>query len=143
VSLLPDYRGALVCATSRPVLAGTDLSRLAGFRTPGSESSAMQELPPLAPQHLTPMAFTIEEASQVSRIGRNNLYLAVQTGALRARKLGKKTLILRDDLRAWLESLPPASSGGASEAENSPEKLGPRPRRPPPLRPSARLIAGE
>jgi excisionase family DNA binding protein len=82
----------------------------------------MQELPPLAPQHLTPLAFTVEEASQVSRIGRNQLYLSVQTGALRARKLGKKTLILRDDLRAWLESLPPASSGGASEAEKFPEK---------------------
>jgi excisionase family DNA binding protein len=74
----------------------------------------VQELPPLAPQHLAPMAFTIEEAGLVSRIGRNSLYLAVQTGALRARKLGKKTLILRDDLRAWLESLPPASSGGGT-----------------------------
>jgi excisionase family DNA binding protein len=68
------------------------------------------------------MAFTVDEASMVSRIGRNNLYLAVQTGALRARKLGKKTLILRDDLRAWLESLPPAPSGGASEAEKIPER---------------------
>ncbi|MCK1507552.1 helix-turn-helix domain-containing protein [Bradyrhizobium sp. 18] len=82
----------------------------------------MQELPPLAPQHLTPLAFTVEEAGQVSRIGRNQLYLAVQTGALRARKLGKKTLILRDDLRAWLESLPFASSRSASEAESLPGK---------------------
>lgn len=81
----------------------------------------MQELPPLAPQHLVPLALTVEEAGQVSRIGRNQLYLAVQTGALRARKLGKKTLILRDDLRAWLESLPFASSRSASEAKIPPE----------------------
>jgi excisionase family DNA binding protein len=80
----------------------------------------MRELPALAPQHLTPLALTVDEASQVSRIGRNQLYLAVQTGALRARKLGKKTLILRDDLRAWLESLPFASSCGASEPEKAP-----------------------
>ena len=32
----------------------------------------MQELPPLAPQHLTPLAFTVEEASQVSRVGATN-----------------------------------------------------------------------
>jgi excisionase family DNA binding protein len=82
----------------------------------------MQELPPLAPQHLTPMAFTVDEAVVVSRIGRNSLYLAVETGALRARKLGRKTLILKDDLRAWLESLPSASSGGANEAEKLPGK---------------------
>jgi excisionase family DNA binding protein len=69
----------------------------------------MQELPPLAPQYLTPMAFTIEEAGVVSRVGRNSLYSAVETGALRARKIGRKTLILRDDLRAWLEALPTAA----------------------------------
>jgi excisionase family DNA binding protein len=87
------------------------------------------------------MAFTIEEAGQVSRIGRNSLYLAVQTGALRARKLGKKTLILRDDLRAWLESLPPASSGGASEAENPPGKT--RAPAKTAAAPSRRLLAAE
>lgn len=77
----------------------------------------MQEPPPLAPQHLAPMAFTIEEAIQVSRVGRNYLYLAIQTGALPARKLGRKNLILRDDLHAWLKNLPPASSGDASTAK--------------------------
>jgi excisionase family DNA binding protein len=92
----------------------------------------MQELPPLAPQHLAPLAYTVDEASQVSRIGRNNLYLAVQTGALRARKLGKKTLILREDLLAWLENLPLASSGDDSEAE-----------KPPAPSPKRRLIAAE
>jgi excisionase family DNA binding protein len=57
------------------------------------------------PQH-APMAFTIPEACKISKVGRSKLYIAIQTGALRARKLGKKTLILPDDLRAWLESLP-------------------------------------
>jgi excisionase family DNA binding protein len=57
------------------------------------------------PQY-APMAFTIPEACKISKVGRSKLYIAIQTGALRARKLGKKTLILPDDLRAWLESLP-------------------------------------
>ena len=82
----------------------------------------MQELPPLAPQHLVPLAFTADEATLVSRIGRNSIYLAVETGAVRARKLGRKTLILRDDLLAWLQSLPSASSSGGSEAEKLPGK---------------------
>ena len=66
----------------------------------------MQELPPLAPQHLTPLAYTIPEACKIAKVGRSTLYVAVQTGALRARKLGKKTLILPQDLQRWLEDLP-------------------------------------
>jgi excisionase family DNA binding protein len=57
-------------------------------------------------QPIEPLAFSIEQACAAAGVGRSKLYLAVQSGDLRARKLGKKTLILRDDLRAWLESLP-------------------------------------
>jgi hypothetical protein len=37
---------------------------------------------------------------------RRKLYEALNSGALKARKDGKRTLILDDDLRAWLQSLP-------------------------------------
>lgn len=98
----------------------------------------MQELPPLAPQHLVPLALTIEEAGLVSRVGRNSLYAAIQTGALRARKLGKKILILTDDLRAWLESLPVASSGDSSNGTpRAPAETAAAPS------PKRRLIAAE
>ncbi|KYK44899.1 hypothetical protein A1D31_11825 [Bradyrhizobium liaoningense] len=73
-----------------------------------------RQIAPLEPQYLTPLALTIAEACQVARIGRSNLGIAIQSGALRARKLGIKTLILRSDLLAWLESLPLASSGDAN-----------------------------
>ncbi|TCU75305.1 excisionase family DNA binding protein [Bradyrhizobium sp. R2.2-H] len=73
-----------------------------------------RQIAPLEPQYLTPLALTIAEACQVARIGRSNLGVAIQSGALRARKLGIKTLILRSDLLAWLESLPFASSGDAN-----------------------------
>jgi excisionase family DNA binding protein len=69
----------------------------------GVHGSAPQ---PLAPEHVAPLAYTIDEACLVARIGRNTIYKAINSGALRARKLGNKTLILRDDLRAWLEYLP-------------------------------------
>lgn len=54
----------------------------------------------------TPLAYTIKEACSVSRTGKTTLYAAIRRGDLLARKLGKKTLILEDDLRRWIEHLP-------------------------------------
>lgn len=71
----------------------------------------MQQPQPLAPLAFTvaetkPLAYTIIEASKISKVGRSKLYVAVADGSLRARKLGKKTLILPADLERWLEDLP-------------------------------------
>jgi excisionase family DNA binding protein len=52
------------------------------------------------------LAYSVLEACEAARIGRTNLYVAIRSGQLRAVKHGKRTLILVDDLRAWLESLP-------------------------------------
>ena len=52
------------------------------------------------------LAMTIAEACAASRIGRTRVYEAIRAGELRARKHGKRTLILADDLRQWLERLP-------------------------------------
>ena len=53
-----------------------------------------------------PIALKVSEACSVARVGRTCLYDAMKTGELRALKRGKSTLILADDLRRWLESLP-------------------------------------
>jgi len=53
-----------------------------------------------------PLAFKVNEASSVAGVGRTSIYDAITTGKLRAVKRGKSTLILADDLRRWLESLP-------------------------------------
>jgi excisionase family DNA binding protein len=54
----------------------------------------------------TPLAYNISEACAVARAGRTALYEAIRSGALRARKRGRRTLVLADDLRNWIESLP-------------------------------------
>jgi excisionase family DNA binding protein len=54
-------------------------------------------------------ALTIPETCEESRIGRTKIYEAIHDGHLVARKFGKKTLILRSDLRQFLNALPIAT----------------------------------
>jgi len=51
-------------------------------------------------------SLTIHEACTYSGIGKTKLYEAIASGKLKAHKAGKRTLILSDDLRDYLSSLP-------------------------------------
>jgi excisionase family DNA binding protein len=51
---------------------------------------------------------SILEACAMAGIGRTKIYQAITDGSLKARKCGKRTLILRDELRHFLASLPNA-----------------------------------
>jgi hypothetical protein len=52
------------------------------------------------------LAYTIAEAVQASGLGRTSLFEAMNSGRLRARKVGSRTIILDPDLRAFLAALP-------------------------------------
>jgi excisionase family DNA binding protein len=58
----------------------------------------------------TPLAYSIAEACEVARIGRTSIYEAISSGELIARKNGRRTVILSDDLRRWLQGLPLTNS---------------------------------
>lgn len=55
---------------------------------------------------LNPLAYSIAEACARSGIGRTALYELINTGQLPARKRGRRTLILAEDLQRCLKSLP-------------------------------------
>ena len=53
-----------------------------------------------------PDALSISEACEMASVGRSTIYTAIAEGSLKARKLGRRTLILRDDLSHFLVALP-------------------------------------
>jgi len=53
-----------------------------------------------------PLAHSIAEACAQSSIGRTAIYELINTGQLPARKRGRRTLILAEDLQRCLQSLP-------------------------------------
>ena len=53
-------------------------------------------------------ALTLSEAVQFSGLGRTRLYSLAAEGRISFKKCGKRTLILADDLKRLIESLPAA-----------------------------------
>lgn len=51
------------------------------------------------------LAPSVEEASVASVLGRSTLYRAISSGDLIARKNGRRTVILREELQAYLRAL--------------------------------------
>lgn len=60
-----------------------------------------------------PLAYTVAEAVKAAAVSRTELYRAVARQELVLRKRGKRSIILADELKRWLASLPAASSKAA------------------------------
>jgi excisionase family DNA binding protein len=54
---------------------------------------------------VAPLAHTIDEAAAILGIGRSLAYELVRAGRLRARKIGRRTIITREDIEGFLRSL--------------------------------------
>jgi excisionase family DNA binding protein len=53
-------------------------------------------------------AYRIRDVCSRTGLGRTTVYAAIKSGALKALKCGRRTLVLATDLEAWLGTLPPA-----------------------------------
>ena len=60
---------------------------------------------------LPPEGMSVPEASKASGIGRTKLYEALASGALPARRLGRRVIILRSELVTFLAGLPSFKGG--------------------------------
>lgn len=65
------------------------------------------------------IALSVEEAVSLTPYGRSTIYEAMKQGALPARKNGRRTYIMRDDLDRFLRSNPEYRPNRASLAANS------------------------
>jgi excisionase family DNA binding protein len=65
----------------------------------------------LARDGLAVEGLSISQAAEVSGVGRTKIFEFIGAGTLPARKVGKRTIVLRQDLMAFLENLPRAGAG--------------------------------
>jgi excisionase family DNA binding protein len=54
------------------------------------------------------LAYGVIEAAHIAGFGRSTLYAAMASGRIRGVKLGRRTLVPADELRRFIEGLPPA-----------------------------------
>jgi hypothetical protein len=52
------------------------------------------------------LAYTISDVEKRACVGRTLIYSEIAAGRLKARKVGRRTVILSADLIAWLKALP-------------------------------------
>lgn len=50
-------------------------------------------------------SLSIEETCSATRIGKTKIYQLINSGELKAHKIGKRTIILKQDLEAFLNNL--------------------------------------
>ena len=57
-------------------------------------------------QPLAPCAYRIRDVCRVTGLGRTTIYAAIKAGALIARRYGRCTIVLAEDVAAFLHNLP-------------------------------------
>ena len=57
------------------------------------------------------LAYSINEFCEAVSIGRNKTYLEIKEGRLKTVKIGRRTVIRREDAEAWLNSMEEMQEG--------------------------------
>ena len=61
------------------------------------------------------LSLSIEEVRSATGLGKTKIYQLINSGQLTARKIGKRTLVLKADLESYLSGLPTYLDEGASD----------------------------
>jgi excisionase family DNA binding protein len=56
---------------------------------------------------MTKLAYTVRDAAEAASTSRTTVYEEMKAGRLRAVKINGSTVILAEDLKKWLDALPP------------------------------------
>lgn len=64
---------------------------------------------------MSPVVYSISEVLELVGISRSKFYQVINSGQIKVRKIGNRSIILADDLDVWLKSLP--SIGNKEGAE--------------------------
>lgn len=105
-------RDARILALCQHLRAAIDLfEQIAGepFKTPETLMPEPQSVPPPPERVALPvekLTYNLKEAATALGIGKTTLYKAIAERRLRAIKLGSRTLIPSEDLRAWIAAHP-------------------------------------
>jgi excisionase family DNA binding protein len=57
------------------------------------------------------IAYPLPEAARITGVSRTRIFDAVRRGELTVRKAGRSSIVTRDDLVAWIRSLPVKGKG--------------------------------
>lgn len=66
----------------------------------------MTRTPANPPPTRGPIAYGLSGASEAVDVSQTKLRSEIEAGRLRARKVGRRTIVTADDLEAWAASLP-------------------------------------
>lgn len=103
-----DQRVFVLCQHLRAAIDVFEEIASAPYREERPAEVAPPPPAPLPPRELPTekLAYTIKEAAIALGLGKTTLYAAMKAGAFKVVKIGNRTLIPSDGLRAWFESLP-------------------------------------
>jgi excisionase family DNA binding protein len=80
--------------SAHPVESGATLKNTKGLKLISTSNQTSQ------------LGYSVIQAAKAAGCGRSTIYEELTNGKLRARKLGRRTVILASDLATWLASLP-------------------------------------
>jgi len=70
---------------------------------------------------MTHEAMSIDEVMKAVGIGRTRLFAEIRSERLIARKVGRRTVILKQDLDVWLRQLPRAGRSAVADQGSQPQ----------------------